>query len=62
MNVEDEQGWVPSTCLEREDGQKEDTTLRFEPGEGTGITFTAVLVLYCVMSLKELMIERSPGL
>ena len=24
MTVEDEQGWVPSTCLEREDGVKEE--------------------------------------
>ena len=34
MSVEDEQGWVPSTCLEREDGVKEDTTQKFKPGEG----------------------------
>ena len=34
MTVEDEQGWVPSTCLEREDGVKEETAQRFAPGEG----------------------------
>ncbi|XP_060565530.1 SH3 and PX domain-containing protein 2A-like isoform X2 [Ruditapes philippinarum] len=33
VNVEDEQGWVPSTCLEREDGLKEDSTVKFAPGE-----------------------------
>ncbi|XP_045188773.2 SH3 and PX domain-containing protein 2A-like isoform X2 [Mercenaria mercenaria] len=33
VNVEDEQGWVPSTCLEREDGLKEDSTVKFSPGE-----------------------------
>ncbi|KAL4231928.1 SH3 and PX domain-containing protein 2B [Mactra antiquata] len=33
VNIEDEQGWVPSTCLEREDGVKEDTSIRFAPGE-----------------------------
>lgn len=34
VSVEDEQGWVPSTCLEREDGVKEETSQRFKPGEG----------------------------
>lgn len=34
MNVEEEQGWVPSSCLEREDGIKEDSTVRLSPGEG----------------------------
>lgn len=33
VSVEDEQGWVPSTCLEREDGVKEETSQRFKPGE-----------------------------
>ena len=32
--MEDEQGWVPSTCLEREDGVKEETAKRFAPGKG----------------------------
>ena len=34
MNVEEEQGWVPSTCLVREDGVKEDSTIRLLPGQG----------------------------
>lgn len=34
MNAEDEQGWVPSSYLEREDGTAESTTQRLKPGQG----------------------------
>lgn len=33
VNVQDEQGWVPGTFLEREDGVKEDTKIRLPPGQ-----------------------------
>ena len=49
MSVEDEQGWVPSTCLEREDGVKEDTTQKFKPGEGNYCNQNALIRLNTIV-------------
>ncbi|XP_052771631.1 SH3 and PX domain-containing protein 2A-like isoform X2 [Mya arenaria] len=55
VNVEEEQGWVPSTCLEREDGVKEDTTVHLAPGHEEQYLCTEE---YTAQSCDEVSMER----
>ncbi|XP_052248971.1 SH3 and PX domain-containing protein 2A-like isoform X2 [Dreissena polymorpha] len=55
VNVDDEQGWVPSTCLARGDGVKEDTTERLPPGQEEQYLCTEE---FKAQSADELSMER----
>ena len=46
MSVDDKQGWVPSSYLERKDGLRENTAIRTNLGEGNKIELLGQILVF----------------
>jgi hypothetical protein len=46
VSVDDKQGWVPSSYLERKDGLRENTAIRTNLGEGNKIELLGQILVF----------------